>query len=244
MFLFSASELTYMDFLLALCTMFLAQAVLLLILGVCMLGYLIVKRPMKELVDFIQQIFCETILLVANFCVFIMAIIDSKNPGENSSKDGFGTLILAMNLVLSWSLPVFAVVKGVLIFMKARKRVAEGQKTLPPLETNIRNNIVIENNQNNRGIVTTNQAIETFENSPTRIMPRIHLQTRPSVIPLTEFDISHYQITDNDTSMVELKRGQSHHSQLETRPVSMVYLGSGVIGSGGGGRNTQNEIQY
>jgi len=219
-----------------------AQAVLLVILGVCILAYLIIKRPMKKLIDFIQQIFCETVLLVANFCVFIMAVVDSKIPGENSSKDGFGTLILGMNLVLNWSLPVFAVIKGVMIFMKARNKVGEKQKTLPPLETNMRNNVVIENSQNNRGIVTTNhQAIETFENSPTRIMPRIHLQTRSPIIPQTEFDISHYQITDNDTSMVELKRGQSQHSQLETRPVSMAYLGSGVIG---GGRGTQNEIHY
>jgi len=177
-------------------------AVLLMLFGGVVLGYLLVKRPMKKLLDFIQQIFCEIILLIVNFCVMLIAIIDQKDSGDNSAKDGLSSMIIGMNIIMSWSLPVFAVIKGILIgkeFFKARKGAALPVENKPqPLEKNSNNGSSL-------------QVLETFDNSPVRI-PRLQA-SRPR--PSTELDVGNYQISEQDNSMIELRKGfQSRQSSV------------------------------
>jgi len=172
------------------------QAVLLMLLCLAMLLYLLIARPMKILINLIQQIFCELILLLVNLCVLIMSIIDQQDPVDNSKKDGYGAFILLMNIVLSWAMPVFSILKVVLIVKEqiaARKSKPATKVPAPDLQT--------------QGHTTDMATLQTYEAAPPRKLPRIQMPNRPRHRPTIDHEMSSYQISENnETSMAELTR--------------------------------------
>ena len=61
----------------------LAQTILLNLLGIAILLYLVVKRPFKSHVELVKYVVQESIMEVVNICVFILAIMDTKDEEEN-----------------------------------------------------------------------------------------------------------------------------------------------------------------
>jgi len=79
----------------------LVQAVLIVTLSVLMMVYLVVKRPMKQLVNFIQQVILEVILFAFNICVLILAIMDQMGNQDAETRDQIGKTIVYINLIIS-----------------------------------------------------------------------------------------------------------------------------------------------
>jgi len=159
------------------------QAVLLLLLCLAMLAYLFIRRPMKVLITYIQQVFCETILVSVNLCVLIMSIIDTQDPVDHSKKEGLGAFIMLMNVLLSWTMPTFAVIKVILMIKEhIASRNSKPAKNLP--------------------IGATETSMTTFQTSvgSPRKIPRVKMPTRSNL----ENEISSYQLNENETSIVQL----------------------------------------
>jgi len=177
------------------------QAVLLLILCIATLAYLFIKRPMKVLINYIQLIFCEVIILSVNLCVLIMSMIDQQDPVDNGKKEGFGAFIIFMNIVISWSMPVFTGIKVILIikeYLMARKSKPMTVK-LPP-------RAILQNGTDTVNMTT----LQTNGTASPRKLPRIQMPTRPGM-PTFDHDLSSYQINDNETSVVELTKNYQNN---------------------------------
>ena len=171
------------------------QAVIIFLLPIATLAYLFTKKPMKIMINFVQQVFCEVILASVNLCVLIMSIIDRNDPLNTSKKEALGVFIMAVNLVISWSLPVFSGVKVVLIIreqMKARK-----------LEKQLNNNPKLPVGETDMNLQTT------VDPASPQKLPRIQA-ARPA--PVYDHELSNYQITDYDNSIIELTRNR--HKQM------------------------------
>ena len=76
------------------------QATVSVLLNILMLGYLAIKRPMKKLMNLIQQIILELVLLPFNICVLALAIMDHKEIVEIDRRKVIGEVIFYINLMI------------------------------------------------------------------------------------------------------------------------------------------------
>jgi len=66
-----------------------------------MIVYLLMKRPMKQLINFIQQVILEVILFAFNICVLSLAIMDQVGNQDAENRDRIGKTIVYINLAIS-----------------------------------------------------------------------------------------------------------------------------------------------
>ena len=84
----------------------LVQTVCLVLISFSMLLYLVIKRPLKLIVNFIQQVVLEICLLTANICVLILAIMDFKQISDLETREKVGNVIINLNLAM----PIISVI--------------------------------------------------------------------------------------------------------------------------------------
>ena len=77
----------------------LAQAILINIANVAILLYLGIKRPMKQIASFIQQMTLELVLLPFNLCVLILAILDAKGIDAYEERNKIGSVMVYINVI-------------------------------------------------------------------------------------------------------------------------------------------------
>jgi len=68
--------------------------------NIMMLGYLVIKRPMKKLVNLIQQVVLELVLLPFNVCVLALAIMDYHEIVDTDRRKSIGDVIVYINLIV------------------------------------------------------------------------------------------------------------------------------------------------
>jgi len=77
------------------------QGSLLVIISVCILGFLLYKRPVKDVVNYIVMITYETLILLVNICVLIIASLDSyddyTDPSKAKSLDIISNILIILN---------------------------------------------------------------------------------------------------------------------------------------------------
>ena len=102
----------------------LVQAILILILTLCILSYLLILRPFTSLVNLLQQIICELMFLIVNTCVFIITQLDFENENSFYTRDKLCDAIIYISLIFTFVPQVFLVIKiviGVIEWYNARK---------------------------------------------------------------------------------------------------------------------------
>ena len=99
------------------------QAILILLMSICMVLYLCLKYPIKSKLRLGQYIIQEILLLAVNTCVVIVACIDLSQKDGYSTREITGEIFLYINMVLSMLGPVFTVLMVIekLIALKQRK---------------------------------------------------------------------------------------------------------------------------
>jgi len=91
----------------------LLQAVIINLANVLILVYLLWKRPIKQLVNLIQQIILELVLLPFNLCVLILAVFDAKGMNPVDEKNRIGDIMVYINVVV----PILAVILMAIKFL-------------------------------------------------------------------------------------------------------------------------------
>ena len=100
------------------------QAVIFTLSNIIMLLYLLIKRPMRKLVNLLQQIVLELALLPFNTCVLILAIMDRQAVKAFDQRESLGNVILYINIAvpfLALALMAAKVVAIGLEFYKQKK---------------------------------------------------------------------------------------------------------------------------
>jgi len=77
----------------------LIQAIMILLVNASVLVYLIFKRPMRKLINLIQQILLEGIILIFNIGVIILAILDAKKQEAESAREKIGDMMMIINVI-------------------------------------------------------------------------------------------------------------------------------------------------
>jgi len=93
----------------------LIQAILITILNFAFVVYLIVKKPMRKLINLLQQLTIEIVLLVFNVCVLILSIADNAENPAISLRKSLGNVMTTINLSIPIISMGFIVVKLILI---------------------------------------------------------------------------------------------------------------------------------
>ena len=117
------------------------QALLIMLMSICMVLYLCFKYPIKNKLRLGQHIIQEIILLVVNACVLVVACVDLSQKEGYSTKRITGEIFLYCNTILSMLSFVFPVLMVIekLIILAQSKRLSESRegvisishKTLP-----------------------------------------------------------------------------------------------------------------
>jgi len=76
------------------------QAVIFTLSNLIMLLYLLIKRPMRKIVNLVQQIVLESLLLPFNICVLILAILDEAEIEAAAHRKSIGDVIVYINLIV------------------------------------------------------------------------------------------------------------------------------------------------
>ena len=110
----------------------LLQTVLILILGILMLAYLVIKRPLKELLELIQLFLNEILLMVVNISVFIIAIMDHLGIQESERRNQIGEVINSISFIFT-ALSLLFVALQILLFLYSFFKFIKRLKNQGPL---------------------------------------------------------------------------------------------------------------
>ena len=77
----------------------LVQIILMTTLTLAMMMYLITKRPFKSWLDIVQQVSFELLLLLANLCILVQAILDQSNTHSVTSISRVSRVLINICLV-------------------------------------------------------------------------------------------------------------------------------------------------
>ena len=114
----------------------LLQAVIIVTLNVLILAYLGLKRPFKQLVNFLQQLTAELILLIVNSGVLLLAILDANNVTDLDKRDTVGHIIIVCSLVFKFMPSGFTLAKIViLVYELYKERIKRRDRRVNPLDT-------------------------------------------------------------------------------------------------------------
>ena len=113
----------------------LVQSILINILTILMFGYLVIKRPLKDILELVQLFLNEIFLIIVNICVLILAIIDHLEIKGRDLRDGICEAIIKVIVIFSSSALAFVALQiliSLYLFYKLLKRLkAEGKLNLP-----------------------------------------------------------------------------------------------------------------
>jgi len=102
-----------------------------------MLLYIGIKRPLKLIINFIQQVVLEICLLTTNICVLILAIMDAKQISGLETREKIGNVIINLNLVMPIISLILLAAKfllmGISFYLdyKAKKKSGGNNKKFP-----------------------------------------------------------------------------------------------------------------
>jgi len=96
----------------------LLQALLILIMNISMLVYLVIYKPLKEKMDAVQFFVIETILVIVNVCIGLLAIMDEAGTEGNGFRRILGDIVLYCNMILNFTLVVFLAIQAILAIIK------------------------------------------------------------------------------------------------------------------------------
>ena len=99
----------------------LVQIILMTILTVAMMIYLFTKRPFKSLLDLVQQVSFELLLLLANLCILVLAILDQSHKDSVTSISRVSRVLINVCLVSN-------ILPNVFLIPKTIQQVREGYK--------------------------------------------------------------------------------------------------------------------
>lgn len=99
----------------------LAQAILLTLMSVLMLGYFTITRPYKNPLELIKTLTYEAVIAVVNICVLILAIMDHKGIENTESRRRLGDAIIISNVVFNLMAVFYLVVEFVIKVIKVYK---------------------------------------------------------------------------------------------------------------------------
>ena len=120
----------------------LLQAIAFSLFNILMLGYLVIKRPMKKIVNLVQQIVLELVLLPFNTCVLTLAIMDNQGIEKTDLRVTIGNIIVYINVVV----PVLSLVLmfakfiaiAVELYQAWKIAKAKKEKRLKAIQTTLR----------------------------------------------------------------------------------------------------------
>jgi len=78
----------------------LLQAILITLTNLSMLLYLIFKRPLKAMINFIQQIVHEGFLFIFNICICLLAGLDHNKIEAYGFRNGVGEVMFILNIIV------------------------------------------------------------------------------------------------------------------------------------------------
>jgi len=134
-----------------------AQVILITLVNLCMLLYLVFRRPMKALINFIQQVVLEGFLFIFNVCICILAGLDHNGVEAYEFRDHVGEVIVVINLIVPIVSIVILGAKFLILGIeaykgwkaeKAKKKKALGKdiRVEKPRKQRIGDPIVVHNN--------------------------------------------------------------------------------------------------
>jgi len=85
------------------------------IVSVLIVGYLIVIRPFKSILNNINQIVFELIILAFNGCVLILAALETSNSGNYPLRLKLETAMLNINLAAGFISTAFVLLKAIVV---------------------------------------------------------------------------------------------------------------------------------
>jgi len=100
------------------------QAIIFTLMNILMLLYLVIKKPMKKIVNLLQQIILELVLVPFNLCVLILAIMDKQGVEAIKQRENIGNVIIFINVAVPFITIALVVAKVVAIgieFYQQRK---------------------------------------------------------------------------------------------------------------------------
>ena len=84
-----------------------AQSILINILTILMFSYLVVKRPLKNLLELVQLFLNEILVIIVNVCVLIIAIMDKAGIKGQELRDGVCETVMKIIIIFSSSALAF-----------------------------------------------------------------------------------------------------------------------------------------
>ena len=91
------------------------QIIMITIVSVLIVGYLIVIRPFKSILNNINQIVFELIILAFNGCVLILAALETSNSGNYPLRLKLETAMLNINLAAGFISTAFVLLKAIVV---------------------------------------------------------------------------------------------------------------------------------
>jgi len=114
------------------------QAIFIFLINIAMVAYLVIKRPMKKLINLLQQLSIELVLIVFNLCLLILAFADNANNDSIDLRNDIGEVMMMINLIAPIVSMGLIVIKIILIaweFYQEYKQ-AKAIKIMKPSQTN------------------------------------------------------------------------------------------------------------
>ena len=103
------------------------------VMSVIVMLYLLIIRPLKEIIELISLLVNETILLVTNICVLYLAILgplgDQDVETYNNTRYILGEVIVYANLTFNSLTMVFLILPWIVIVVRAYKYVKKVRQT-------------------------------------------------------------------------------------------------------------------
>jgi len=115
----------------------LAQAILVILINTGILVYLVIKRPMRKIINLIQQILLEGIIFVFNIGVFILAILDAEDQKNETTRENIGDMLIMINVIVPILAMTLIAIKILLIiwefYQNYKKSKAPANQKLPKI---------------------------------------------------------------------------------------------------------------
>ena len=122
---------------LILSTMFdhpLPQMIILLTMNLAMIAYIIMKKPFRDLINFVQQIFYEILFFVALIVLIILIALDMNNSTNDGARDVLGKLLIYESFTFSYGTLLITTIKVPLIILAIFKERRQSRPTAPQIK--------------------------------------------------------------------------------------------------------------
>ena len=107
------------------------QAILIILINVAILTYLLFKRPMRKIINLVQQILLEGIIFAFNIGVLILAILDEQDKENLEMRENIGDMLIMINVIVPILTVVLIAIKILLILWEFYKNYKKSKA--PPV---------------------------------------------------------------------------------------------------------------